>query len=136
MTQDMWLVLMDPLECTGPGQSARQEGSQCGRKPAQMNRELPSQLKNMEMEGQCQSSDAAGKAEIKGQKGFCKYIVSKGKAGKDMAPLLSLTGKAAKKDMDKAHVLSDWFALHLFLLFIFGFWRAEGYFGVFGGKRV
>lgn len=50
-----------PFECTGTGQPARQEGDQHGRKPAQMNREFPSQLKNMEMEGQCQSSDVAGK---------------------------------------------------------------------------
>lgn len=55
------------------------------------------------------------------QKGFCKYIGSKGKAGKEMAPLLSLAGKAVTKDMDKAQVLSDWFALHPFLVFIFGF---------------
>lgn len=96
-----------------------------------MNRELPSQLKNMEMEGQCQSSDVAGKIEIKGQKGFSKYIGSKGKAGKDMAPLLSLAGKGVKKDMDKAQVLSDWFALHLLLVFGVG----RDCLGFFGRKR-
>lgn len=74
--------------------------------------------------------------EIKGQKGFCKYIGSKGKAGKDMAPLLSLAGKAVEKDIDKAQVLNDWFALHLFLVFTFGFGEGRGCLGFLGGRGL
>ena len=57
--------------------------------------------------------------ELKGKKGFCKHIGSKGKAENNVDPLLSLAGKLVTKDIGKAQVLNVCFALHFCLGFFF-----------------
>lgn len=65
-----------PFECT-------EQVSLTGRKLAQMNRELPSQLRNREMEGQCQSSDVAGKTErLKERRAAVSTLAAKGRLGR------------------------------------------------------
>lgn len=54
---------------------------------------------------------------MKGKKGFCKHIDSKGKAEKNVDPQLNLAGNLVTKDMDKAQVLSACFALSFCLGF-------------------